>query len=217
MTPGEARGLVGLLMANWHKQLDEASLTVYARLLEDLDYPDAERAVYRVMKTHTFWPVPAEIRRAVVDVSIGLPTSEEAWHQADVLLDEFPGSPDTAWAPSIVPHPLVWRVIKEVGGLWDLSHSTNPAADRAHFLRLYGDLRDQHMAEAAANPQAYAEILRHERAKLEAWRSGKAAELESRQVKALPPAKQPPPPGIREAVRRLISRRTLLPSAASEA
>src|SRR5215216_2920705 len=49
--------------------------------LGDVPYAVALLAARRLIRTSTFFPAPFELRRAVAEDTLKLPTSEEAWRQ----------------------------------------------------------------------------------------------------------------------------------------
>lgn len=192
------------------REITAAMGAAWADALAGLPIDAVEAAVDRLIVAKTFPPVLAEIHKAAVEIAFGLPTPEAAWHQVVTLLADFPSSPDTAWCPSIEPHPLVWRVVRDVGGLWDLAHSENQMADRAHFLRLFEDLRGQVIVRAAADPHLVAGELEAEVAKVRSWRAGHLNATARAEQLVLPPGKiAPPPPEFRHALAQLVARRTV--------
>ena len=187
--------------------VEAATLATYAKHLLDLPVQAGRAAVNRLVCTATFFPAIAELRRAVVDEMVDLPTSEAAWEQVCVLLKHFPSAPDSTWEPPIAPHPLVMRVVREVGGLWALTHSENPIADRAHSLKLYAELRDGELTKAVVNPTGYVAQTGLATQQMQAWQQRTIAEAKQKAILALPPAKRSPMPAdFRAALKRFTAK-----------
>jgi len=118
---------------------------LYASLIGDLDRQAVIRAIRRRVLSDPsgFMPTIGEIRQAVAADRVQLPDPEMAWGivLAEIRRTGYSGTPafaDTAIADAV-----------KIMGWADLCSSDNQVADRAHFLRIYGAVRDR--AIQAAN------------------------------------------------------------------
>lgn len=157
MTRREAALLTAALKAAYPRQeVDEATLAIYAESLLDLDYPAAQRTVHGLIRTSRFFPTIAEVRTAWAEHELGVPSAGAAWEQAS-----------NRWP---VTNPVVRRALELVGGSYAIRTSENPVAIRAHFMRVYDDLRREAVnAVASHGAPALERAASGELAPLERW------------------------------------------------
>ncbi len=118
--------------------LPPETIVLYCDMLADLPYDAAKTAVMKIIKTAKFFPTIAEIREATLRQMPGVnpPTPPEAWANVADQLQQC-----GTWHTPAFAHPLIAQAVRTMGW-YDLCRSENPMTDRAHFLRIYGDLRD---------------------------------------------------------------------------
>ena len=110
-------------------------------MLADLDPIIAKAAVIKVCRESDFFPSVARIVEAANELDPRIekpPTAAEAWEEVERLIIHF--GPHRAPKYSC---DLVRRAVRAIGWL-QLCCSENPAADRAHFLKLYESMRSKH-------------------------------------------------------------------------
>lgn len=141
MTESEAAKIVAVLQATWpqHKWTEHSD-QAYLLGLADLPYDLVLQTVALAIKTRTFCPVPAELRRIIVDASTAIPTAAEAW---EVVMGQIRERwPDEG--PDPATPPLILRAIKAVG--WHqlvLCDVAKLGYERAAFIEIYGAFRDK--------------------------------------------------------------------------
>ena len=115
-------------------------VAAWSLMLADLDPVVAKAAVIKVCRESDYFPSVARIVAAAEELdprNEKLPTAAEAWEEVERLIIQF--------GPYRAPQyscDLVRRTVRAIGWL-QLCCSENPAADRAHFLRLYESMRSK--------------------------------------------------------------------------
>jgi hypothetical protein len=95
-----------------------------------------------------FAPSAGEIRGAVIDMhtrASGLPDAAEAW---GAVLQYFK---DRSELPAF-QHPVTQEAVGCMGGLSAIGMSDNQVADRAHFLKIFDQVRGREIDRAATLP-----------------------------------------------------------------
>lgn len=127
--------LVSMACANFpHMQEKELGPTValWKGMLDDLPYPLAKNALFKVLSTAKYWPNVAEIREAALSLTGNTPPlPAEAWAIAREA--SMARSFDTTTL-----HPAVQKAIRGMGGLEAMGLDESPLGMRqARFLKLY--------------------------------------------------------------------------------
>jgi hypothetical protein len=147
MSPHEIKELVTRLQAAYpDPPLSDETAELYTRMLSDLDYAEAGRAVDELIATAMRLPTISRIRRNVIEPKLGFPTAEEAWiavqgHESGV-------------------HELVSRTAYLMGGSFNIRTSADPELTRVRFAKVYEALHRK------AVDQALTMTLRARRMKL---------------------------------------------------
>lgn len=102
---------------------------IYTEWLLDLDLALTEEVVADFIASSPDLPAIAEIRRAVMEEIVPVPTPLEAW----VSLTERDGE----------LHDVTRNVAKLFGGTWGVRTSSEPHITRAHFLKVYEAERER--------------------------------------------------------------------------
>ena len=116
-------------------------VAAWSLMLADLDPVVAKAAVIKVCRESDYFPSVARIVAAAEELdprNEKLPTAAEAWEEVEKLIIQF--------GPYRAPQyscDTVRRAVRAIGWL-QLCCSENPAADRAHFLKLYESMRSKH-------------------------------------------------------------------------
>lgn len=153
MTPNESAKLVAMVLGAFPRgipqnpELARKTAEVYKRMLLDLDYEVAERAVARLIATSRFLPTVSEIRAAAVDVTQGaVRQGGEAWGDVNMAIRRF-----GRYREPVFDDPIVAECVKQLG--WQsLCNSTNDVADRARFIELYDGLAERVRRDEVAGP-----------------------------------------------------------------
>ena len=147
MTRCEAVALVTLATAAYPSAQNkdpEPIVKAWAALMPDLEADLARKAVLKVCRSSKFFPSVAEILAAAEELDPRherLPTAAEAWEEVVKLIRVFGAYKAPAYSCN-----LVMRATEAIG--WrTICLSENPEADRAHFLRMYAEMRDRHQAD----------------------------------------------------------------------
>ena len=115
-------------------------VAAWSLMLADLDPVVAKAAVIKVCRESDYFPSVARIVAAAEELdprNEKLPTAAEAWEEVEKLIIRF--------GPYRAPQyscDTVRRAVRAIGWL-QLCCSENPAADRAHFLRLYDSMKNK--------------------------------------------------------------------------
>jgi hypothetical protein len=116
-------------------------VAAWSIMLADLDPVVAKAAVIKVCRESDFFPSVARIVAAAAEMdprNEKLPTAAEAWEEVERLIINI--------GPYRAPEyscDLVQRAVRAIGWI-QLCCSETPAADRAHFLKLYESMRGRH-------------------------------------------------------------------------
>ena len=143
---------------NFHPELDGEinAVDVLLDQLGDMDTASLRMAVRAACseledgKGRKFAPSASEIRAAFTALkarAAGMPTATEAW---GAIMDSF-RHPRTG-PSALLDHPIVEDAIRCMGGLHKIGMSEDNMADRAHFLRMFEQLRTKAMQETAEIP-----------------------------------------------------------------
>jgi hypothetical protein len=115
-------------------EFGDATILLYARQLEGWDPEAVADAVDRLIATSKFLPSVSEIKYAIADRALNLPTPEEAWLIAERGVLREAAEP-------------VRIAAAHVGGRWAILHSDNIDTVRAQFRRAYESARAQALAD----------------------------------------------------------------------
>lgn len=127
--------------------ISDSRIKLWTALLEDI-HPDlAMTAALQLCSTGREWPPTIGMMRdkalALQEGELTPPGAHEAWShvQARIQSDEAPLT------------DLEHEVLKQVGTVFDLRTSQNPAADRAQFLKAFEAAVERHRIERVTPPQ----------------------------------------------------------------
>jgi hypothetical protein len=156
--------MFALLGEVWPKEAANISPTtveVYSRILADIDDDLLKAGVVKLLSEATFWPKPAEIRRACLDlVAPANRTAGEAWAMVvryrDMAHSTWIGG--KRWIRKPLPDD-VQRAVDAIGGMTYLERvADNDTADRARFLQAYEQLAAREQERARMLPEVRAII-----------------------------------------------------------
>ena len=115
-------------------------VAAWSLMLADLDPVVAKAAVIKVCRESDYFPSVARIVAAAEELdprNEKLPTAAEAWEEVEKQIWSA-----GIYKPPVFSSELVRRAARAIGWL-QLCSSENPAADRAHFLRLYESMKNK--------------------------------------------------------------------------
>jgi hypothetical protein len=149
-----------LVMAypNWVKDLGpgqlEGTFQVYEHLLADIPAPVLEAAVKQHIAANKWFPAISELRTLALALTAQPHgTAMEAWGK---VVDAFTrGDLKPNGDGYLQPEwddPVCAKVVNAIGW-YELCHSTNQEADRAHFMRAYDTLVQREQADQLLLPQ----------------------------------------------------------------
>lgn len=159
MTLKDAIKLVSWATANF-PQLQERDMRptaeLWARMLSDVPYEVAEKALMKVLATARYFPTVAEMREAAAQITNpALPSWVEAWGEVAKAVRVY-GWPRPAEALASLS-PLARRVAEAIG--WEaLCASEEPDVIRGQFRRMYEDLAGRQEADQVLPPAVKQEI-----------------------------------------------------------
>ena len=143
MTKQEICALVALAASsnpNMQNKDPQPIVAAWSIMLADLDPVVAKVAVIKVCRESAFFPSVAQIVEAANALdprSEKLPTAAEAWEEVEQQICAA-----GIYKPPVFSCDLVRRAARSIGWL-QLCSSENPAADRAHFFRLYESMKNK--------------------------------------------------------------------------
>lgn len=156
MTETEAAKLLYIITSAYPgkgpKDQDELEGYLYSlrMVLEEIPFKVAEAAVRKVVSTHTFFPVPAEIFQAAISFRLDKPPSAEAaWAEVRKVITSghlairyhYNGEAPQ-WS-----HPLVEKTVNRMG-LKEMFESENLGILMAQFIRVYNNYREEEREES---------------------------------------------------------------------
>lgn len=141
---GVIQSLMELSSAYTSLKLSKDNIRVYVEHLSDLPDEALHSAVRSIIRTSNFFPSIAEIRETTLRHTpyASLPSPTDAWANVAEQLQQA-----GTWHVPSFAHPLIAQAVRTMGW-YDLCRSDNQMADRAHFLRIYSDMRDTSWREA---------------------------------------------------------------------
>jgi len=149
----EVSKIIGMLETNYKNfkvSNDEDALELWLKALKDLTYEECDMAVQRIIMEDVFPPVIATVRKAVAVIKTQIPTASDAWGEVERALVKYEANQDKKAIDSL--SPLAGRVIGNMNW-WGLKNSTNPATDRAHFLKMYTEIAENEKREEIMSPK----------------------------------------------------------------
>ena len=156
MTYPETVELFGLLAAAYPKEpITEAQIALYAVLLGAYSVEAVREAVLRHIQQSPWFPRLNEVLDQTTPGDQADP--DQAWAEVQQKIRSVGYYRHPTWS-----QPAIAQVVEALG--WqNLCLSTNPEADRAHFLRFYGTARqrEQHRRHWAQLPAPLRQALEH--------------------------------------------------------
>ena len=164
---------MGLVFPNYSPTVEGEpnTIDVLFDLLGDLPPDTLEAAVKSCCSEigRAFAPSPGEIREAAVKLHMkaaGVPSAGEAWGAVIGSFERMPGGNMAGGGHTpILDHPLVRKAVHCMGGYSALGadYFDNQMANRAHFLRIYGDLLETWKDDAGELPALTDYVQEHKR------------------------------------------------------
>ena len=137
MAPHQAREIVRRLRAAFpDPPIDDETVELYTRMLQDLHYDDVDPVVDDLIATVMKLPTIGRIRRAVIEPTLDIPTAEQAW----TAIQKREGD----------VHELVARAAHLLGGTYNIRTSADPELTRVRFAKVYDPLYRKAVDEALA-------------------------------------------------------------------
>jgi len=138
MTRKEVQNLIALATANFPAMQDKdmrPTAVLWEKMLSDLPYPLAEKALIKVLSTAKYFPAVAEIREAATELTTPLPmTAAEAWGQVMEAVRKF-GSYRAKEAMEWMD-PQVANMVRRFGFV-DICRSEEIGVIRGQFIKLW--------------------------------------------------------------------------------
>lgn len=145
LTPLEVKMLALVVLASssypsMQNKDPQPIVSAWSLLLADIPLAILQAAVLKVCRESAFFPSVAQIVEAANALdprSEKLPTAAEAWEEVEQQICAV-----GIYKKPVFSCDLVRRAARSIGWL-QLCCSENPAADRAHFLRLYESMKNK--------------------------------------------------------------------------
>lgn len=138
MSPHEAGELVRRLRAAYpDPPMEEETQKLYARMLQDLAYDDVDAIVDELIATVMKLPTISRIRRAVIEPTLNIPATDEAWTAIQARQGEV--------------HELVAQAARLLGGTYNIRTSEDPELTRVRFAKVYDQLYRKAVDRALAD------------------------------------------------------------------
>lgn len=148
MSTEEAVELVTLLADAYDKQLRAGTLSIYARMIEGFDRPEAEAAILYAIANQKFFPSIAELRTAIAEGRSTAPEWEAAWDEICRCRKDHGVYVGPQWGKAFGwSDPLIDQALRIVGGyeaVCRVEYKDEPTL-RAQFRDAYNNLRKRRM------------------------------------------------------------------------
>ena len=144
MTHQEAVKIIGLIGITYpDREIPEETVALWTKFILDLPYLPSQKGVMNFLgnRQSDFLPSIGAVRQAIIQSLPGkeLLRAGEAWAEVRSQIDSVGHSGRPKWSCEAVR-----RAAMSIGW-WNLCLTENPAADRAHFMRIYEDFREREM------------------------------------------------------------------------
>ena len=145
LTPLEVKMLALVVLASssypaMQNKDPQPIVSAWSLMLADIPLEILQAAVLKVCRESEFFPSVAQIVAAAAELdprNEKLPSAAEAWEEVEQQICAA-----GIYKPPVFSSELVRRAARAIGWL-QLCSSENPAADRAHFLRLYESMKNK--------------------------------------------------------------------------
>lgn len=150
MNATEAGKIVSMLEIAYSKQVADETMALYIKFLLDIPFEAGKAAALNLIAENKFFPSISEARQAAIAVlpNNQIPTAAEAWSEVTKQIEEA-----SLYKKPSFSHPSIVQATKAIGW-YNLCTSENPAADRAHFMRIYETYRERAMRDIVQLPEA---------------------------------------------------------------
>lgn len=146
MTRDEAKQLVALAVANFptlQAKDMRPTAVLWQKMLADIPYAVAEKALLKVLATCRHFPTVADIREAAAQISQPqLPSPAEAWAEVYSEMERC----GIYRAPKF-SHPAIEKTVRALGW-YDMNTSEEIGVVRAQFMRIYEQLAKRESEQA---------------------------------------------------------------------
>lgn len=138
MNKEQVKRLLAAAIANFPNMQErdmKPTLILWEKMLADIPYEVAEKALMKVLATSKFFPTVADIREAATTITAPqLPTAAEAWGEVIKAVRRY-GTYQENEAMESLPLPVA-QVVRWIG--WrEICLSEEPEVVRAQFMRMY--------------------------------------------------------------------------------
>lgn len=121
------------------RRFSEETIDIWCDLLADLPFEAAKAAAVHLLRTSSYPPTVADIRKMVAEMIDPLPSAEDAYLEARELARSY--SPYTQ-APLAASCSLIAKAISVIG-IETLAYTDNSEYVGREFRRVYENLRDR--------------------------------------------------------------------------
>ena len=130
---------VALVLARLARAFPRETLTpervaLYTEMLSDIPEPILVQAADTLILTSRFFPAISEIREQAAELTVSLPSDEQALEQVQARID-WAKSGKNGNPPDV--HPIARLVVEEVGGWYAMRSSGIADVARAQFTKSY--------------------------------------------------------------------------------
>jgi hypothetical protein len=115
------------------REISRETVSIYVKHLQDIGPAEMEAAVQRLIRTSSRFPTIRELREAVAEASLALPTEVEALALVNGGVRGL--------------HPLVREALEAVGGYHAWRVTDEPGVMRGQFSRIYREMRAARLNE----------------------------------------------------------------------
>lgn len=122
-----------------YAKVSKETAALYHEVWKDLDYESCQSAISALIRTSEMFPSASTVRREVLRQGGQMaPSSAEAWWQVTRMVSEVGryGRPE-------FDNPTIKRAVEAIG--WrEICDSDNQGVLRAHFVKMYDKLAEEH-------------------------------------------------------------------------
>lgn len=152
----EGMKLIKVVQSAYPRQeFSESTVAVYVRMLSDIPYDIAQKAVYKLIAESVFIPTVAEIRKAAVEIACPAPHVEDAVIEVRNAIRSY--SPYNEWRHEWTS-PVVRDAVAAMGGLSHMGGNEQPEYMWREFRRVYESIREREQSRLQTVQGAIAQV-----------------------------------------------------------
>lgn len=140
-----AETLSPLVAAYPNHPFERETAALYAEMLRDIPEDALKAAVLDHITSSNWFPTVAELRKRAAELCSDIPSAEGEWLKISRAIREAKSTPPLSRPAR--------EALEAIGGWYYLVVNGAAASDRAHFFRIYEELKKEELCERLKPPQ----------------------------------------------------------------